>query len=337
MNTRRACLALAVSCAVVSLSALTACDRRADEPPPPPAAPLKLQAYLWPGAFWVDIASDQGWFTEAGLEVEVVNTNADYFGALAAIADGRLDVGFFTLFDAIRFRREGADLVCVAAVDQSDGMDGIVARHGIASVTALRHKRVGVAKGSYNDYILGVVLAYEGMARTDLTIVDVPGEQSPAALARGAVDAAVTWEPYLTDAKARSNGRKLWDSSRIPGISPSMLTTRRAVARSRTAELQKLLQIWQRGAEFIRRRPDDAFVIVARVNKVPLATVRALAALDRVLTLRDNLDAFSYAQGFTSLHGTIRVMNDYFARQGTAGPSVDSDALLDPRFLKGLP
>lgn len=337
MNARRVFLALAVSCAVAALSALAACDRRADAPPPPPAAPLKVQAYFWPGAFWVDIANDQGWFREAGLEVDVVNTNADYFGALTAIADGRLDVGFFTLFDAIRFRREGADLVCLAAVDQSDGMDGIVARPGIASVAALRRKRVGVAKGSYNDYILGIVLAYEGVARTDLTIVDVPGEKAPAALARGAVDAAVTWEPYLTDAMARLKGRKLWESSRIPGISPSMLTTRQGVARSRAAELQKLMQVWQRGAEFIRRRPDDAFVIVARVNKVPLATVRALAALDRVLTLQENLDAFSYAQGFTSLHGTVRVMNDYFARQRVAGPPVDSDALLDPRFLKGLP
>jgi NitT/TauT family transport system substrate-binding protein len=180
------------------------------------------------------------------------------------------------------------------------------------------------------------VLAREGLAMSDVTLVDMPGEQAHERLAAGVVDAVVTWEPALTEAVEKAHGHKLWDSTIIPGISPSVTVTRAPVVRERPEDLQKLLGIWQRGTEFIQQHPEEAFAIVARVNKKTLTEVRQFAAVDRLLDRRANLVAFSYGAGFDSLHGSTRMMNDFLAKEKLAPKPIDSIALLNDRFLKAM-
>ncbi len=62
----------------------------------PPAAPIRIGAYYWPGFYWVDIAHQQGWFREVGLNVEWVDTNADYFASFNDFYAGKFDVVAFT-------------------------------------------------------------------------------------------------------------------------------------------------------------------------------------------------------------------------------------------------
>ena len=83
-----------------------------------------------------------------------------------------------TLFDVMLLNSKGADLIGIATTDQSAGADGIVARAGIDSLTALKGKRIGASKGTYVEYMLSIVLAREGLAMSDVTLVDMPGEQA---------------------------------------------------------------------------------------------------------------------------------------------------------------
>lgn len=73
----------------------TACGRS----DAPPAAPIRIGAYYWPGFYWADITHQQGWFREAGLNVEWVDTNADYFASFNDFYAGKFDVVTFTQFD----------------------------------------------------------------------------------------------------------------------------------------------------------------------------------------------------------------------------------------------
>jgi NitT/TauT family transport system substrate-binding protein len=150
------------------------------------------------------------------------------------------------------------------------------------------------------------------------------------------VDAVVTWEPTLTKAVEEAHGHKLWDSTIIPGLSPSVLATRASLVRERPEDLQKLLDVWQRGSEFIQQHPEEAFAIVARTNKKTLAEVRQFAAGVRLLDRRANLVAFSYGAGFDSLHGSARMMNDFLVKEKLAPKPIDSIALLNDSFLKAM-
>jgi NitT/TauT family transport system substrate-binding protein len=313
---------------------LGGCDLK--QPAAPARPPLRIGAYYWAGCFWLDIANEKGWFKEAGLPVTVVNTNPDYFASFKDLVEGRLDVNDLTLFDVMLLNSKGADLIGIATTDQSAGADGIVARAGIDTLAALKGRRIGATRGTYVEYMLSIVLAREGLAMSDVTLVDMPGEKAHERLAAGVVDAVVTWEPALTEAVEKGHGHKLWDSTIIPGISPSLLTTRARVVRERPQDLQMLLGVWQRGTEFIQQHPDEAFAIVARVNKKTLAEVRQFAAVDPLLDRRANLVAFSYGAGFDSLHGSARMMNDFLLKEKLTSKPLDSIALLNDRFLKAM-
>jgi len=184
--------------------------------------------------------------------------------------------------------------------------------------------------------MLAIVLAREGIALSDVTRVDMPGEKAAAELAAGRVDAVVTWEPIVAEAVEKTKGKKIWDSSRIPGICPAALATRRQLVRERADDLRKLLQVWKRATEFIAQRSEEAFAIVARVNKKTPAEVREFASIDRILDQRENKTAFSYAAGFDSLHGAARVMNDFLVKQKVISEPLESTDLLDEQFLNAL-
>lgn len=318
-----------------ALLALGGCEPE-PQSPKPTSAPLRVGASYWPGQYWVDIAHRQGGFRAAGLQVEWVDTNADYFGSFDALVEGRLDIVCFTLFDLVRYQARGHDLAGFLASDQSAGADALVARPGIGRVRDLAGRRLGLPRGTYLEYLWTVLREREGLDPGAVQIVDLAGEQAREGLSAGTVDAAFSWEPYAEQARAAVQGQRLFDTARVPGIMWAVYAAQRETLAQRPADIAAFVRVWRRTDAFLRRQADAALAIVAEVNKRPLSEVRDLMKLDRVLDLRDNLLAFSYASGFDSLHGTARRMNDFMLDHGLTEVRVDTTRLLEPRFVGAL-
>lgn len=321
--------------AAATALALGACSEQGAAPKPA-SAPLRIGAYYWPGTYWVDIADQKGWFKEAGLNVERVDTNADFFASLDQVVDGRLDVGGFTLFDLVLYNARGKHVVGFVAGDYSNGAEALVARPAVASVGALAGKKVALSKGTYLEYQWSVIERNAALKPGAVTLVDAPSEQAAATLKAGQADAVLSWEPFAGDALAAVQGRRLWDSSQMPGISPSLFAVRAELAATRGADLQTLVGVWQRATAFLKAQPEAAYAIVAAVNHKPVAEVRDFAAKDKILDLRDNLAAFEFAPGLESLHGSARQMNDFMLRTGMTRTRLDTATLLDSRYLRHL-
>lgn len=323
-------------CSALALGALLVLVGACQPAAPPVGAPLRIGAYFWPGTYWVDIAHHKGWFREAGLNVERVDTNADFFASFDDLVNGKLDVVGFTLFDLVLYNARGKQLVGFLASDDSNGADVLVAGAGINTIRDLAGKKLGIPRGTYLEYMWTIVAARGGLRSDAAQLVEVPGEKAAQALSAGQVDAVFTWQPFAGQALAAAKGRVLFDSAQIPGLSPSVAATRADFMRQRQADLQKLLQVWQRTSEFIRREPDTAYAIVAEVNHKTMAEVQELARLDRILDLNENRAAFSMSTGFASLHGSARRMNDFLIQAKLSTQQVDTAAMLDARLIGEL-
>lgn len=317
----------------LALAFLAACER-----PPEPAAgpPLRVGAYYWPGMYWVDIAHHQGWFREAGLNVEWVDTNPDYFKSFDDLFNDKLDVVAFALFDLILYNARGQRVVGFLTSDYSSGAEALIARPGIRGVPGLAGKKLALSKGTYLEYIWTVVAHRAGLDPNAVRIVDTPAEKAHELLARGTVDAILTWEPYASQGLDAVKGTRLFDTAQLPGLLWTVYSTRPEVLETRKAELQAFVRVWHRTAQFIQRQPEQAYAIVAEVNKKTPAEVRDFVAKDRVLGLRDNLTAFSFATGFGSLHGATRQMNDFMVRRGIAARQLDTAPLFDSHMVRAL-
>lgn len=321
---------------LVSLSVLVTGCKPTPDVAPKVAAPIRIGASFWPGQYWADIANKKGWFKEAGLNVEMVDTNADYFASFEQVVNGKLDVVAFTLFDLTLYRARGKDVVGFLASDYSNGADALVARPGISTVRELAGKKIGLSQGTYLEYIWTILLERNDLKPDAVQIVEMSAEKGAGELSSGRVDAIFTWEPFVADALAKTGGEKLFDSSQIPGISWTIYATRGDFLRQRSSEIQKLMQVWKRTEEYIQKEPNEAYTIVAEVNHTTVAEVLAFAQLDKTLGPNENRAAFSYAGGFDSLHGSARRMNDFQIQAGLANNQIESPKLLDSSFIHEL-
>src|SRR4030042_6599671 len=91
----------------------------------------------------------------------------------------------------------------VLALDDSHGGDGIVAKKEIKTVKDLKGKTVAAQLGAGASYFwLNYVLAQNGMKLSDLKTIDMKAGDAGSAFVAGKVGVAVTWEPWLSQAKA---------------------------------------------------------------------------------------------------------------------------------------
>ncbi len=298
--------------------------------------PMKVAHYYWPGMYWIEIANKKGWFEEAGLNIELVDSNPNYWGFLQDTVDGKIDNNNFTLFDLIQFNAAGADLIMVTNGDNSTGIDAIVAKSSIATIADLKGKTIGVDKGTYLEYILDVVLRRYGLKPSDVTKVKIAGERAAEEFGKGKLDAIVTWEPVVSEAIAQGNGRKIFNTSEIPGISPAGLVFHRGFIKERPGDVQAYVNVWHKTTLFIKENPDEAFGLIAEIYDVSPDEVQAFSRLNQILALRENLTSFSYGAGFESLHGTALQINNFLIDQDVTKTQLDSMEFIDATFIRAL-
>ncbi|MCW8331377.1 ABC transporter substrate-binding protein [Photobacterium sp. SDRW27] len=311
-------------------------DSKVEEGTKAIGVPLTVARYYWPGTYWVEIADKKGWFKEAGLNIELIDSNPDYWKSLQDTVDGKIDVSNFTLFDLMRFNAGGADLVMVMNSDNSTGSEAIVVGPAIATLADLKGKSIGVDTGTYLEYILDVVLRRYGLMPSDVSKIKLAGEMAAEEFEKGKLDAIVTWEPVASEAIEKRNGRKLFDTSAIPGISPGGHTFRRSFIKERPADVQAYINVWHKTTQYIKDSPDEAFGIIAEIYNVTPAEAKAFARLARILDTRENLTSFSYGAGFESLHGTARQINKFLIAQGVTNEQLDSMEFIDATFIRAL-
>jgi NitT/TauT family transport system substrate-binding protein len=308
-----------------------------EEAPKTTGEVMRIAKNFWPGQYWIEIADAKGWFKEAGLNVELIDTNPDYYQSLQDSADGKIDINNFSLYDLISYHVKGADLVMIINADTSSGADAIVARQDINSVSDLQSMTIAVSTGFYTDYILQLVLDEYGLRREDVTIVEITDDQNdneaPEEFAKGSFDAVLTWEPIVSQI-VELGGKVIWDTSNTKGISPNGVVLKKEFIKRRPEDVLTYVNVWHKTTEFIKENPDEAFGIIANIYGVPVREVRDLANLDKILDLRDNKTSFSYGAGFDSLHGVARQMNDFMIESGITDRRLDTTTFIDPHFIR---
>ena len=227
------------------------------------AEPLKIRYSIWVGYGPLFIAKEKGYFKEEQVEVDLVNIEDPKEGFFA-LAAGRLDGVVSTIDTMVLYLKKGNEYQYVLALDDSAGGDGIVARKEIQSIKDLKGKKIAVNEGSVSQFFLNVVLKENGMTQKDVNIVNMKQGDAGAAFVAEKVDAAVTWEPWLSKGKAAPHGKILVDSSQTPGLITDVLIFPRTVIEKRAKEIQGVANAWNKSVAFWQKNPSEANEIMAR-------------------------------------------------------------------------
>ena len=163
------------------------------------------------------VAMDKGFFKDCGLDFSMVDfdDSSAFFSALLA---GKVDLAYTTLDAAIiaESQYEEDMLDVTAIVDESAGADGILVKNDINSIADLKGKTVGVSINQTSHYLLMQALETAGLTDADVDLVNMTSSDAGVSFISGDLDAAVTWEPYLSNAVEQGVGKLIFSSKDAP-------------------------------------------------------------------------------------------------------------------------
>ena len=224
---------------------------------------LTIAHSTWVGYGPLYIARDKGFFEEEGLDVELV-VMEDVKTRMPALAAGRIDVAVTTIDTVLAFYSPEHPLSYLFALDDSRGGDGIVAGKDIKTIADLKGKSIAFTEGSVSQFFLSVLLKDAGMKLSDVNALNMSAGDAGAAFVAQKVDAAVTWEPWLTRGKDTDQGHVLVDSTTTPGlITDIMVTTNDMLEKNRPA-MEGLYRAWSKAIAWQKDNVEEADEIMAK-------------------------------------------------------------------------
>lgn len=279
------------------------------------AEPLKLVYSDWPG--WVpwEIAKQKGYFDKHGVEVELIWM--DYVAGMDAFAAGQADGVSMTNGDALVIGATSAKpSVAILINDYSNGNDMLIASPGIESVKDLKGKKVGLEVGFVTHLLLLKALEANGMTESDVTLVNVPTNETPQALASGSVDAIAAWQPSSGLALEMVPGSKaLFTSAETPGLIYDVLYVAEESLDARRDDWKKVVHAWYDVVDFMKDPANKEEMLSILSSRVGLSPEQYEPFLQGtyILTLEEAVPIFTgdKSMGLKSIAGSNEVVDAF--------------------------
>lgn len=168
----------------------------------------------WTGFAPLVLAKEAGIYKKHGLDVAIKKIPQK--DRHLAIASGDVHCAATSTETWIVWNANGVATTQIFKMDQGMGADGIVARPGIEKVSDLKGKTIAVSSPGTNPYFtLAWALKKNGLSLKDVKLTTL--EPGPAASAfvtgQNGLDAAVTYEPYISLVRDKPESGKLIASS----------------------------------------------------------------------------------------------------------------------------
>ncbi|WP_306216331.1 ABC transporter substrate-binding protein [Actinoplanes sp. RD1] len=228
---------------------------------------------------YVQVAIDQGWFREAGFDVEIRPGNgtgqnlqllqggrADFAAVDVAAALIEYGKGTFTGFRIVSAVHQKT-LACLMALDGS----------GITKPADLKGKRVAYIPGGVVRVLYEPYARLAGADPTGVEWVTMPAQQMAQGLAAGSIDAATQFVVGRPGVEAAAKGRT---AVVLPyaDVLPDLYGNGLAVARDATADperVRRFTAVMLRGLEYAVDHPAEAGAVLARHQSTQPAAVAA--------------------------------------------------------------
>lgn len=235
------------------------------------------------------IARTGGAFAQAKATVDIVDFT-DGSTLMEAFASGQLDIALLGIAPTAIWHGKGAPLKVVASANGGGHVLLTRADTGIAGVADLKGRIVATPKpGTVTDTLFrSRILPGAGLdPAKDLKIVPnvAPADQATALFVTRSVDAALTWEPFASQAQAKfPDARVLYDAAaELRASDPAatafypvnVVIARQSFIDSRPDALRAFLAGYRDTVEFINGKPDEANALIAAELKLDVAVVVA--------------------------------------------------------------
>jgi NitT/TauT family transport system substrate-binding protein len=246
-------------CAAVLATAVLACVSCGPSGP----RPLRIGVNAWPAYELLHLADVKGLFLEEGVAVRLLD-----FGSLSdarrALERGQLDGVATTVVELVQARANGrTDIKAAWVFDYSTGGDLVLAQPEVTDLASLKGRRIGVEVASVGSYVLTRALESAGLSFEDVTVVPTDQLTGERQFRDRDIDALVTYPPVSVRLTAEAGGRRLFDSSALPGEVVDVLVVDDEALAGGGEAVRAVIRAYIRASAFMHEHPQDAYRIMA--------------------------------------------------------------------------
>ncbi|MET3697864.1 NitT/TauT family transport system substrate-binding protein [Bacillus oleivorans] len=296
--------------------------------------PLKVTLPTWTGYGPLFLAQEKGFFEKHGIEVElsIIEGLAERKQALAG---GQVD-GMATALD-VQVTMAAADvpMEVVWLLDDSYGGDGITVKNNIHSVEDLKGKQVAFEQGSTSHLLLLTALEEAGLTDQDVEMVQMSAGDAGAAFVAGQVDAAVTWEPWLSKA-SEADGKILVSTKDLPGIIVDTVGFRKSVVEERPEDIQAFVNAMADAMDYWKENEEESNQIMAEGLNIDVEEFTATVTGLKFMDAQANKNLFGTSKQQGDIYSSAQNASDFYLEQGLIEIAPSADEVLNSTFVEGL-
>jgi NitT/TauT family transport system substrate-binding protein len=222
--------------------------------------PFVVAIPTYPGFSLPYLAKQKDLFHGVTVELKRID---DAAAINAGLIRGDIDACFTSAYAFVLASSQGVEAQAVLTSDESRGADGIVTKPEISSVADLKGKKVAANLGWPGHFFLLYNLEKSGIPYSDVPITNMDADKAGAAFVSGDLDAAVTWEPWLSKATTVASGKILVSTSTMPGVIVDVMLVRAQTIKERPQAVQAFVDGYFRALALYESDPASSTKIMA--------------------------------------------------------------------------
>lgn len=209
-------------------------------------------------AILVWIAQERGYFRDQGLDVEI-RLSQSGLHSLNAVIGGHTDLATTAEIPFVGHSFDRPDLRILATISASE-TSRLIARgdRAIRAPRDLAGKRIGVTLGTVSEYFLMRYFTLNGIPATAATLIDLTPDDIAEQLAKGGIDAGLTWEPFVRKAELALKDNLFTLPQQFDQIFYSMLVSTQSWLDENPAEARAMLSAIIQAETYAAEHPTEA-------------------------------------------------------------------------------
>lgn len=295
-----------------------------------PKTKLSITINSWIGWAPLYLAKEKGLLGNTDLEIiRVEDTGARKSTMISGKVDGYASsVDNFALDSA-----QGVPGKIVLCFDESFGGDGIVSRKSIKEIKDLKGKEVAFQKGLPSHFLLLTILEKAGLSPSDIKQVDLDADKAGAAFTSGKLDAAVTWEPWISKAAEMADGKILATTKDYPGLIVDTLVFRDDVIQAKRGAVNDVISAWFKALDYWKANKAESDTIMAKAYGLKVEDFTAMSEGVRFYDLAKNKEYFGAADPTSQIYQVFESASDLWVKADIIKEKKEPKAAIDGSFI----
>ncbi|HEV7300682.1 MAG TPA: ABC transporter substrate-binding protein [Tepidisphaeraceae bacterium] len=296
------------------------------------ATPVKVAHNLWIGFAPAYVAKEKGIFAKHGLDVEFV-AFAGPGDSLPPVLAGHVDFALSCPDNVVLLHGGQSDaLVSVYQIDTSAGADGIVAKKEIKTPADLEGKKVAATIGAVNHLLMLMTLEKGGLKESDVEVVNMNADDAGAAFIAGTLDAAATWEPWLTKA-TEANGHVLFSSNDAPGVLGDCIVATRKTTTDRPEVVTAFIAAMDEGVAYLAANETEGLDVAAKYLDIKPAEAKDMLSGVKLFTIADNKRLFGTPDAPGPQYAVMQKLADFMVAHDVIQGKPEVSKMIEPKFV----